>query len=435
MSSELHVQDRAEINLSWLLKLRWGAVLGQMGLILAVHVMVPVRLPLPQLFLVITTTIITNLLATLWFRTQGAGAEPLTIALMALDVLLLTSLLFLSGGPSNPFSTLYLVNIALAAILLPARWTWLLVALSAAGFGGLFLWHQPLEVLMPIPSHPPLPLHLEGTWLSFSIAALFIVYFATRVGGALEERERELRIARELAARTERLASLATLAAGAAHELSTPLSTIAVVAKELERQLERTQAAASSIEDARLIREQVQRCRKILDQMSADAGASSGEAFERVFVPTFLETALAEGAPRVPVRVEIQPGAREVSIRIPPHALAQALRSVLKNAQDASGAGEEITLRAGLDGDTCRFEVEDRGSGMSPEVFARAGEPFFTTKEPGRGMGLGLFLTRTVLEGLGGRLEIHSEQGQGTRVSLIVPCEPGPRPTSPTSGV
>lgn len=417
------VLERADINLSWLLKLRWGAVVGQLALILAVHALVPVALPLAPLFLVITTTVVTNLVATLWARTRDTGAESLTIALMALDVLLLTSLLYLSGGPSNPFSTLYLVNIALAAILLPARWTWFLVALSTLGFGALFFWHRALPVIVPQPSPPPFPLQLEGTWLSLAITALFIVYFATRVGSALEQRERELRIAREVAARTERLASLATLAAGAAHELSTPLSTIAVVAKELERALERTQAAQSNVEDARLIREQVQRCRRILDQMSADAGATAGEAFERLRVPEFLEAALAEGFIGAPVRVQVQEEARQATIRVPPYALAQALRSVLKNALDASSPGAEITLRAAVRGSECRLEVEDRGAGMSPEVAARAGEPFFTTKEPGRGMGLGLFLTRTVLEGLGGRLELRSEQHQGTTVSLILPFD------------
>lgn len=433
-SASGRVLDRADINLSWLLKLRWGAVLGQLALILAVHLVVPVSLPLAPLFLIIATTVVTNLLATVWARTRSVSAEALTIALMALDVLLLTSLLHLSGGPSNPFSTLYLVNIALAAILLPARWTWFLVGLSSLGFGALFFWYRPLPVLLPQASAPPFPLQLEGAWMSFAITALFIVYFATRVSSALEQRERELRVAREVAARTERLASLATLAAGAAHELSTPLSTIAVVAKELERQLERTQAAVASIEDARLIREQVQRCRRILDQMSADAGASAGEAFERVLVPSFIEAALEEGPILgTPVRVEVQGAARAATIRVPPHALAQALRSVLKNALDAGEPGSEITLRAALDGAECRFEVEDHGAGMTPEVAARAGEPFFTTKEPGRGMGLGLFLTRTVLEGLGGRLEIHSEPRQGTRVSLILPSEPHPEPTSGVS--
>lgn len=433
--SDGHPRDRADINLSWLLKLRYGAVLGQLGLILGVHALLPVRLPLPELFFVIGTTVVTNLLADWWSRTRSASPEPLTIALMTLDVFLLTCLLFLSGGPSNPFSTLYLVNIALAAILLPARWTWFLVFLSVLGFAGLYFSNRPLLLTSPIQSRPTPPLHLEATWLSLSVAALFIVYFATRVGSALAERERELQVARELTARTERLASLATLAAGAAHELSTPLSTIAVVAKELERALEKGSGSPSTVEDARLIREQVQRCRRILDQMSADAGASAGEAMERIPIRDFIEEALDDHPRAEIVRVEIEDGAADASIRVPPHALAQALRSVLKNARDASGPGPEVTLRATLAAHECRLQIEDRGPGMSPEVAARAGEPFFTTKEPGKGMGLGLFLTRTILEGVGGRLEISSQLGQGTIVSLILPCEPISTSTEALTGV
>ena len=428
-------RERADINLSWLLKLRYGAVLGQLGLILGVHTLLPVVLPLPELFLVITTTVVTNVLASLWFRSRSASAEPLTVALMLLDVVLLTCLLFLSGGPNNPFSTLYLVNIALAAILLPARWTWFLVLLSVLGFAGLYFWHHPLVFSSPIPSRPSPPLHLEATWLSLSVAALFIVYFATRVGDALAERDRELHVARELAARTERLASLATLAAGAAHELSTPLSTIAVVAKELERALERGAETQSTVEDARLIREQVQRCREILEQMSADAGATAGEALETITIQHFIEDTLDEHPRGELVQVRLEGESAAVAIRVPPHALAQALRSVLKNARDASGPGPEITLRARIEGEACHILVEDRGSGMSPEVAARAGEPFFTTKEPGKGMGLGLFLTRTVLEGLGGRLEIRSEAGLGTTVSLILPCDRRPASTEGSFGV
>src|SRR6218665_3315595 len=205
-------------------------------------------------------------------RRERPIPEGLTWAVMALDVVLLTVLLELSGGASNPFSALYLVHIALAAVVLREGWTWALTVLAVACFGELFVG---------APAHHhihDMRMHLEGMWAAFALAAGFIVYFVQRVTRALAAREAELVSARAASARHDKLAALATLAAGAAHELSTPLSTIAVVARELERHLERAGQETSSLEDVRLIREQVARCRDILARMASDAGASQGEA-------------------------------------------------------------------------------------------------------------------------------------------------------------
>jgi two-component system sensor histidine kinase RegB len=264
-------------------------------------------------------------------------------------------------------------------------------------------------------------------WVAFGVAAAFIVYFIQRVRRALAERDAELGEARSTAARHERLASLATLAAGAAHELATPLSTIAVVAKELERALGTDGADASTVADARLIRDQVERCRTILVQMAADAGESTGEAPAPITVAAWLAAAtdgLAERA-RIVAEPAFASSADGAVVRVPPRALAQALRGVLKNALEASAARGEVRVELAAVADRWRLAVVDRGAGMTPEVLARAGEPFFTTKSAdglARGMGLGLFLARVVLERLGGELDIRSTLGRGTTVTLIVPA-------------
>jgi two-component system sensor histidine kinase RegB len=259
-------------------------------------------------------------------------------------------------------------------------------------------------------------------WVAFGVAASFIVYFVQRVTRALAERERELDDARAATARAERLASLATLAAGAAHELSTPLSTIAVVAKELERELERLRAAESALGDARLIRDQVERCRDILVQMAADAGESTGEDFAPITVARLVDSSIEGLAERE--RIALSVAASEDPVVVPVRSVAQAVRAVTKNALQASPRHAPIALAAELSHDVCRIEVRDSGSGMSPEVLARAGEPFFTTKGTGQGMGLGLFLARAVLERLGGRLELRSTPGAGTTVVLLLPARP-----------
>jgi two-component system sensor histidine kinase RegB len=337
---------------------------------------------------------------------------------MMLDIALLTGLLYLTGGPHNPFAFLYLVQIALAAVLVRAKWTWMLVGLSFVGFGILLVANQPLAI--------PDDSRMIGMWVALLVASAFVVHFLLRITGALAERESELTQARGLSARQERLASLATMAAGAAHELSTPLGTVALAAKELERALGKDAANAELASDARLIREQVGRCRGILEQMAQGAG-TVGEGVAPCTVGELLDEALANirDTPRV-----LREHADEIAaapVRLPPRAVSQALRSLVTNAQDASPAHAAVIVRVARAGGELEVEVRDRGAGMPADVLARVGEPFFTTKPPGRGMGLGLFLARAVIEGIGGSMHIDSAAGGGTSVHVRLPTDAGAR--------
>ncbi|HEY2745100.1 MAG TPA: ATP-binding protein [Polyangia bacterium] len=407
---------REAINFSWLVKLRWGAIAGQIVTILGVAHILGVTLHLTALYAIIAVELASNVVCVLAAR-RAHAAEWWSGAVMVLDVVLLTALLHYAGGPFNPFSFLYLVEIALAAVIVRARWTWALVAASLIGSGALFV--GPHEMLM---SHDEdhMQLHLRGMWVAFGVAASFIVYFLLRVRSDLETREAELALAQRRVDRQERLASLATLAAGAAHELATPLGTIALAARELERHLEKAQADAASLEDVHLIRAQVDRCRAILDGMAADAGESAGEQPREIAIAELLRAAV-DGL-RAEPRIEVDSGSVDGQrVKVPPRALAQALKSLLKNAQEASGPERAVSLRANVGATSVAIEVVDRGAGMPQAVLARAGEPFFTTKEPGRGMGLGLFLTRTLVERLGGELTLSSEAGAGTRALVRLP--------------
>jgi two-component system sensor histidine kinase RegB len=269
-------------------------------------------------------------------------------------------------------------------------------------------------------------MHLQGMWVAFGIAAAFIVYFVSRVTRDLAAREAELVRVRSAASRNEKLAALATLAAGAAHELATPLSTIAVAAKDLERSLEPaalSAAPSAMAEDVRLIRSEVDRCRGILRQMSVEAGQSNGEGVVPTRPEQLVELALEGLGQRARVDVAIDDAARERSLHLPAQALALALRGVLKNALEAAGPSGRVGLRVMSDdsaGGCCTIVVRDEGAGMPASVLARVGEPFFTTKEPGQGMGLGVFVARALCEQIGGKLEIESAQGRGTTVRMSV---------------
>jgi two-component system sensor histidine kinase RegB len=308
---------------------------------------------------------------------------------------------------------LYLVQIALATVLLPARWSWAMVAMSFGGFGLLLVDHEPL----PIPDDT----RMYGMWVALGVASAFVAHFLFRITGALAQREHELAEARNLAARQERLASLATMAAGAAHELSTPLSTVALVAKELERHLVKT-GDPQLVDDARLIREQVGRCRVILDQMAGGAGAA-GESVETRTVDDLLDETLTGVRPSPPIERRVAPQVASLQVRLPPRAVSQALRSLVTNAQDASPAEQPVLVAVRVDDDDLVVVISDRGAGMSAEVQARIGEPFYTTKQPGRGMGLGFFLARAVIESVDGTLAIDSRIGDGTRITVTVPID------------
>jgi two-component system, sensor histidine kinase RegB len=447
-----------------------------------------IELPLLSLGVLMACSILSNLAVALWLRREPPVTEGALGGLMALDLALFTGLLYYTGGPFNPFSTLYLIHLALSALVLSSRWTWTLVAMAVLANAGLFLKHVPLDidhgahgaphvlpargnsdethahhgsdghsehshhgsdghsehahhgsdghsehahhgaspagdVLTARPSDPssgpgePLGMHLQGMWVAFGVTAALIVYFLRRVSATLAEQEGELARMRDQAARVERLGSVATLAAGAAHELATPLSTIAVVARELERS-----ASGAMAEDAKLIREQVARCRTILSQMAGSAGESPGEVPEPTRIGDLIHEvveSLAE-APRVRVS-EAHPGALACGVVAPRKALVHALRNVVQNALDAAKDDEgvciEVHQRAGL----VTLTVIDCGGGMPADVVRHVFEPFFTTKAPGQGMGLGLFLTRSVLDLMGGDIAIETEQGKGTTVTIQLP--------------
>jgi two-component system sensor histidine kinase RegB len=420
------IPERNWVNIQWLARLRWAEVAGQAVTVLAGQFLLGGSLPIAYLLGVIGVGLVSNLYIELYFfgdRRRGIitprPVEEWQIALvMMVDIAILTGLLYLTGGPHNPFAFLYLVQIALATVLVRALWTWMLVGLSFVGFGILIVAHQPMEI--------PEQSRVIGAWVALGVASAFVVHFLQRISAALATRERELTDARSLAARQERLASLATMAAGAAHELSTPLGTVALAAKELERALTTNPDLQS---DARLIREQVGRCRSILEQMAQGAG-TVGEGVTTCTVRQLLDETLVGIRDAPAVLQEIPDGVAQATLKLPPRAVSQALRSLVTNAQDASQPNAAVVITARLVDSSLSLTIRDRGAGIPSDVMAKIGEPFFTTKAPGRGMGLGLFLARAVIEGVGGTLQIDSGQG-GTEVRVVVPTDVRAQPTVP----
>src|SRR5215470_127760 len=306
------IPDRNCVNIQWLARLRWAEIAGQAATVLVGQFLLNGALPMTELLAVIALGLVSNLAIELYYfgdrRRPGAIARPVQerqIALvMMLDIVVLTGLLYFSGGPHNPFAFLYVVQIALATVLVRALWSWMLVALSFIGFGILLIAHKPLEI--------PYDRRMITAWFALGVASAFVVHFLRRILGALAERDAELTEARGLAARQERLASLATMAAGAAHELSTPLGTVALAA------------------EARLIREQVGRCRAILEQMAQGAG-TVGESVTTCTLGELLDESMVGVRDAPEVQREVPEELLRTRLRLPPRAVSQALRSLITN--------------------------------------------------------------------------------------------------------
>ncbi len=405
------------VSLPWLIRLRWMAVAGQVLAIAMARFAFDQRLAYEALAAIVLLTALSNVALVLADR-RGLLPWPSTTLMglaLTVDTLLLTGLLAAAGGAMNPFIVLYLVHITLSALMLETRWTSLIATLAVAGFGLLFL--VPID---PHAHHRPegLRLHLQGMWIAFVLATTLTAFFVHRIVRAVAEQREQLAQLRETAARNARLAAITTLAAGAAHELGSPLGTIAVAAHEARRAAASSPEAETLSDDLTLIEEEVERCRAILGQLSSSAADEREQ--DAVLSTTALGEALLatldEGQrARVRLRADGHP------LRLPTHQTARVVSSLVRNAIDASPPDAPVLVELRASPSHSEFSVEDRGAGMSDAVLARAGEPFFTTKQPGRGMGLGLFLARAFAESRGGGLELSSVPGKGTTARLRIP--------------
>lgn len=390
----------------WLVRLRWAATLGQGAAVAFAVIALHAELRAAPVAGILLATGLSNL-------ALARSARPAAIpAALVLDLALLTGLLALTGGVGNPFSALYLLQVALAAVLLGPAWTWRVATLAILGFALLFPFTSEHVVHVGMARA-----HLWGMWAAFALTSVGIAWFVARLAATLRAREEELARLRRAAELQERVVSLAALAAGTAHELGSPLASIAVSARELELMASELPDPAIA-EEARGIRAQVERCREVVGRLTRRAGAPQAEPAEDVALSERWAELRRALPTRDAARITWETGL-DLRLRTPPRALSDVLDSLLRNALLA-GPGP-VRVRAAVQGGALRLMVEDQGVGIPAALADRVGEPFFTTRPAGHGMGLGLFLARRYAEGQGGRLELDSIEGRGTRITLVLP--------------
>ena len=406
------------LALPWIAKLRDGMLAGQVALVLAAKYLFDVGLPLRWIAIPLALTAASNVAVHRYPQTFSARSA--LGLLLAFDTICLTALLALSGGAANPFSLLFLVEITLSAVVLSKAWTWTLGGLSILGFASLFWAHVRIPAFEGHHEAVGFSVHLVGMWIAFALGALLITFFIGKVSEALRRQEQEAQQFQERLAHHERLASLATLAAGAAHELGTPLATIAVASRDLELSGNGSGTGAGTADDARLIRSQVERCGQILRQMGGRSAEPAAEMPSRISLQEICEQVKGclPGAQSGFVEIVAEP---RTTAFLPVAAARQALSALVKNALEASAPGLPVTLAAHAEPEALRFIVQDAGCGMSPETLHRVAQPFFTTKGTGGGLGLGTFLARLFAERLNGSLTFESDLGSGTKAILELP--------------
>ena len=400
-----------------------------------------IRLPTTwALLVVISLTAVSNLMLSGWFQRWSRRSEPKPFQwdvvpglVMIMDMLSLTALLYATGGPNNPFFLFFFVNLCLSAVVLNRRWAWRLNLLTICCFGILLYDHYSLDQLnLGVDLHPVRlrgrpSLTQMGLFAAFATCASVITYFMIRLTSEIRNQQIEVRKAQAQQARSEKLEALGTLAAGAAHELATPLSTIAVVAHDVEQAFNEHPpdfpGADDVIDDVRLIRSQLERCRNILDRMASHTGQAIGESIRLVSIHQLVEAILQDVENRHRIAVDLPPAMEGRNLKIPLVGLSQALRGLVQNALDADEKGRPVNLDTRIAGNELEMCIRDHGLGMSSEVLDRVSEPFFTTKAPGKGMGLGVFLATNVIHRLGGRIRFESEENRGTKVSVWLPLE------------
>lgn len=404
-------------NLQRLFMLRNIAILAQCLTFLLVYNIIALNIPWTEMIAVVVLLTLLNLMTWVRLHRKWPVSNIEFFAQLLIDIFALSALLYFSGGSTNPFISLYLLPITIAAATLPWRYTWALSAITIGCYTILLFNYIPL----PHDHSKHLvefSLHVSGMWLTFVLSTVIIAWYVVKMSTSIRDRDRDLALAREQAMRNEQIIGLGTLAAGAAHELGTPLSTMAVITGELQKEYPENSEFQNNIQ---ILRDQIAHCKQTLTQLLAKAGQTRVEGVSQVPVDKFMNSVLEKWKlirPSVKFSYHIN-GPRPTPKIMDSQLLGQSILNLLNNAADASSECIEITSH--WDSDNLHLEIIDDGEGLSAEAAQRAGEAFFTSKAPGQGFGIGLFLANANIERLGGTVHLFNLEKGGACIQVTIP--------------
>ncbi|NJM30078.1 MAG: ActS/PrrB/RegB family redox-sensitive histidine kinase [Rhizobiales bacterium] len=409
-------------SLRTLVRLRWMAVIGQSVAVLGVYFGMEFPLPLGWCLAVIALSAWLNVFLAIRWPSSTRLTSRATALLLGYDILQLAALLYLTGGLENPFSFLFLVPVTVSATSLQLRWTLALSAFAFVCASILAFVHLPLPWSGGVPLSLP-QIYVTGMWVAIVCGVVFSAIYARRIAEEARQMSAALTATELVLAREQRLSALDGLAAAAAHELGTPLATIALVAKELKRELP---PDGPHTEDIDLLIGQASRCRDILARL-ANRDTPADDIYQQVKLTSLVEDLVAPlRGPDIEIDVQAAGMGPEPVLRRNP-AIGYGLGNILENAVDF--AVSTVIVKANWTPVDVNITVSDDGPGFQQGVFERLGDPFVTTR-PGygageadgghQGMGLGFFIAKTLLERSGASVAL-ANPGNGAEISIVWP--------------
>lgn len=423
MFNILH-QSPLSKNLQRLFFLRSIAIVVQCSLFVFVYSVIELDVPWAEMTIVVVILTILNFFT--WVRLHHT--LPVSnlefFAQLLIDIFALTALLYFSGGSTNPFISLYLLPLTIAAAILPWRYTWAIAVITITCYTILLFEYIPLphDHTDDHSAHlMEFNLHVSGMWLTFVLSTILIAWFVVKMSISIRDREKDLAQAREQALRNEQIIALGTLAAGAAHELGTPLSTMAVISGELQQEYPQNEEFQNNI---RILRNQITHCKQTLTQLLANAGQARIEDGNSQSVDYFLKQVLDKWQLiRPSAKFSYQwEGTQPAPSIMNTQLLSQSILNLLNNAADAST--DQVKIKSNWDQHTLNLEIHDDGEGLTGEAAQRAGEAFFTNKAPGQGFGIGLFLANANIERFGGNVRLFNHPDGGACIHVTLPLIP-----------
>ena len=402
---------------------RWFSFVGQLLVLIVAKIVFDLSIPWISILTIILLIPVTNLLSTYVFNKNSLRGNNLCGLLLVVDTFLLTGVLYFAGGPTNPFTILYLLQVVLSAILLTTSWTWAIATLTTCCFASLYFFSQPVPEWQHHGAHHGFSLHLHGMLFAYIIVCTLVGYFLNKIVSKLREKDKELEKLKGIAQSHQRIASLAALSASTAHELGTPLGTISLIAHELELSLEKDSNLNDEIkEDLKLLKAETQRCKEIMNELSQKSADPLGETNLDIKFKDLINDVLLPLSV-YGVNFEIKADKDLIIKNIPVKALTLALRSLIKNSIEATLEADKQTIIISARKLENKIEIEIRDFGVAQQTkhLKRIGEPFFSTKE--NGMGLGVYLAKVTLNQLAGDVTYRVEDDKGVTTVITWSAE------------
>ncbi|WP_183986930.1 ATP-binding protein [Sphingomonas jinjuensis] len=400
-----------------LVQLRWLAVAGQLVTILLTQLAFDIHLPMVAMLGVLGALVMLNGVSLILLRSGGRITNEVLSGALLLDVAALSAQLYLSGGATNPFVSLFLLQVVLGSVLLDRWSSWMLVVVTTLAFALLTRFYQPIT-LPPSIMLSLFALHIQGMWVCFALVAVLLVMFVTRINANLREQDRRFADIRRQAVEEEHIVRIGLLASGAAHELGTPLASLSVILGDWKRMpaITRDPELLRDVED---MQAEVMRCKAIVTGILMSSGDPRGEASTQTSVRVLFDRIVADWAAARDRNVRYADAFGE-DVRIASDVvLQQAVVNLLDNAAEAAASAIDVTLAR--DGDALTLTVGDDGRGFAAEQLEKLGKPYNSSKAE-QGHGLGLFLVSNVTRQLGGTLSV-TNRNRGAAVTIRLPLD------------